>query len=97
MSNFHFSPSYMFPVESEHVGRRATVPEYPASRRLLAKRSWVGPDGVASDQVVMAYLRGNVQAFMSLREAIDKALALASPAANGTAIGDEVDIGLRLN
>ena len=51
---------------------------------LNANRTWAGIDGaVVNDQVVVAYLRGNVQAALSLREAIDKALLLAAPTAEG--------------
>jgi hypothetical protein len=38
-----------------------------------------------NDQVVVAYLRGNVQAAINLREAIDKALLLAAPTQEGKA------------
>jgi hypothetical protein len=34
-----------------------------------------------NEQVVVAYLRGNILAAQSLRDAIDKALLLASPPA----------------
>jgi hypothetical protein len=51
---------------------------------LAANRTWVGPDGAAlNEQVVVAYLRGNVQAALSLRDSIDKALLLAAPAPEG--------------
>jgi hypothetical protein len=52
---------------------------------LSANRTWI-KDGVAmNDQVVVAYLRGNVQAAINLREAIDKALLLAAPTQEGKA------------
>lgn len=50
---------------------------------LSANRTWVGPNGIVNEQVVVAYLRGNVQAALSLRQAIDSALLLAAPAAGG--------------
>ena len=47
---------------------------------LSAGRTWIAEEGKAvSDQVVMAYLRGNIPAFLSLRQAIDNALLLAAP------------------
>ena len=52
---------------------------------LSANRTWIGPEGVMNDQVVTAYLRGNVQAALSLRAAIDNALLLAAPTAEGKA------------
>ena len=52
---------------------------------LAANRTWVGPDGTAmNDQVVVAYLRGNIQAAIGLRKAIDDALLLAAPTTEGT-------------
>jgi hypothetical protein len=51
-----------------------------ASATLSANRTWVDQDGkVVNDQVVVAYLRGNIPAFLSLRQAIDNALLLAAP------------------
>jgi hypothetical protein len=51
---------------------------------LSASRTCVGPDGaVKNDLVVVAYLRGNLQAALSLREAIDKALLLSAPTTQG--------------
>jgi hypothetical protein len=51
---------------------------------LSASRTCVGPDGaVKNDLVVVAYLRGNLQAALSLREAIDKALLLSAPTKQG--------------
>jgi len=45
---------------------------------LAANRTWIGQDGaVANEQVVVAHLRGNVQAALSLRDSLDKALLLA--------------------
>ena len=38
-----------------------------------------------NDQVVTAYLRGNIPAAISLRDAIDKALLLAAPTQEGKA------------
>lgn len=54
---------------------------------LSANRTVVGSDGGAvNDQVVIAYLRGNVPAaIISLRQAIDAALLLAAPAQEGKA------------
>jgi hypothetical protein len=52
---------------------------------LAANRTWVGPDGVMNEQVVVAYLRGNIQAALNLRQAIDRALLLAAPAGEGKA------------
>ena len=53
---------------------------------LSANRTWVGPEGNAmNEQVVIAYLRGNVEAALSLRQAIDKALLLATPTQEGKA------------
>ena len=47
---------------------------------LSATRTYIGPDGTAkNDLVVVAYLRGNIQAAISLRKAIDAALLLATP------------------
>jgi hypothetical protein len=49
---------------------------------LAANRSWIRPDGVVlNEHVVVAYLRGNVQAALGLRDSLDKALLLAAPAA----------------
>jgi hypothetical protein len=51
---------------------------------LAANRTWIGQDGaVLNEQVVVAYLRGNVQAALSLRDSLDKALLLAAPAPEG--------------
>jgi hypothetical protein len=53
---------------------------------LSANRTFVGPDStIANEQVVVAYLRGNVHAAMSLRQAIDSALLLAAPTQEGKA------------
>ena len=47
---------------------------------LSANRTWVGPNSTAmNEQVVVAYLRGNIQAAQSLRAAIESALLLAAP------------------
>jgi len=47
---------------------------------LSANRTYAGPDGVVvNEQTVVAYLRGNVPAALSLRRAIDNALLLAAP------------------
>jgi hypothetical protein len=52
------------------------------SLTLSATRAYIGPDGAArNDFVVVAYLRGNVQAAVNLREAIDAALRQAAPIA----------------
>jgi hypothetical protein len=46
---------------------------------LTAMHAWVtASDGVLNEQVVVAHLRGNVQAAISLRHAIDQALLLAA-------------------
>jgi hypothetical protein len=52
---------------------------------LSANRTFAGPNGIINEQVVVAYLRGNVQAALSLRAAIDNALLLAAPAREGPA------------
>jgi hypothetical protein len=47
---------------------------------LATNRNYAGPDGgVVSEQVVVAYLRGNVPAALNLKQAIDNALLLAAP------------------
>jgi hypothetical protein len=47
---------------------------------LSANRTYAGPDGaIVNEQIVVAYLRGNVPAAISLRQAIDNALLLAAP------------------
>jgi len=49
-----------------------------------ANRTYVGPNGaIVNEQVVVAYLRGNVQAALSLKAAIDGALLLAAPTPEG--------------
>jgi hypothetical protein len=51
---------------------------------LGANRTWIAPNGtVMNEQVVVAYLRGNIQAALTLRKAIDDALLLAAPAQSG--------------
>jgi hypothetical protein len=53
---------------------------------LSAGRTYIGPDGTPkTDHVVVAYLRGNVQAAIGLREAINNALLLAAPTTDGKA------------
>ena len=52
---------------------------------LSANRSWAGPNGIVNEQVVVAYLRGSIQAARRLRRAIDNALLLAAPTAEGKA------------
>lgn len=52
---------------------------------LAANRILVGPHGVVNEQVVTAHLRGNIQAALSLRQAIDGALLLAAPTQEGKA------------
>jgi hypothetical protein len=53
---------------------------------LSAHRTYAGPDGaVVNEQVVVAYLRGNVPATVSLRQALDRALLLAAPTGQGKA------------
>jgi hypothetical protein len=53
---------------------------------LAAGRILVGSDSSpVNDHVVVAYLRGNVQAALSLRKAIDGALLLAAPTQEGKA------------
>jgi hypothetical protein len=51
---------------------------------LSAHRAFTGPDGIISERVVVAYLRGNVPAFLALRQAIDSALLLAAPTAQSS-------------
>jgi hypothetical protein len=51
---------------------------------LSANRTFAGPNGIVNEQVVVAYLRGNVQAALSLRQAIDSALLLAATPAQGS-------------
>ena len=47
---------------------------------LTANRSYAGPDGaIVNEQMVVAYLRGNIPAALSLRKAIDNALLIAAP------------------
>jgi hypothetical protein len=46
---------------------------------LSANRAWIGPKGPTNEQTVVAHMRGNIQAAVSLRNAIDKALLLAAP------------------
>jgi hypothetical protein len=46
---------------------------------LSAFHTWSGPNGIVNEQVAVAHLRGNVQAAMSLRNAIEQALLLAAP------------------
>jgi hypothetical protein len=47
---------------------------------LSANRTYAGPDGaIVNEQIVVAYLRGNIPAALSLRQAIDNALLLAVP------------------
>ena len=53
---------------------------------LTAGRAYPGKDEtIINEQVVVAYLRGNVPAFMSLRQAINDAMLLAAPAQEGKA------------
>jgi hypothetical protein len=52
---------------------------------LAAGRTWVGPNGIVNDHVVVAYLRGNIQAALSLKQALDSALLLAAPTPEGKA------------
>jgi hypothetical protein len=50
------------------------------SLTLAANRTYIGPDGIAkTDHVVVAYLRGNVEAAVTLRQALDAALLMAKP------------------
>ena len=47
---------------------------------LSANRTYAAPDGaIVNEQIVVAYLRGNAPAALSLRQAIDNALLLAAP------------------
>lgn len=47
---------------------------------LTAGRAWIGPDGqVMRDHVVVAYLRGDVKAALSLRQSLEDALLMAAP------------------
>jgi hypothetical protein len=51
---------------------------------LSASRTYVAPGGVImNDHVVVAYLRGSIQAAVSLRDAINNALLLAAPTTEG--------------
>jgi len=51
---------------------------------LAANRACIGKDGaVLNEQVVVAHLRSNVQAALSLRDSLDKALLLAVPKGEG--------------
>ncbi len=51
---------------------------------LSATRTYIGPDGAPkNDLVVVAHLRGTIQAAVSLREAINNALLLATPTTEG--------------
>jgi hypothetical protein len=53
---------------------------------LSANRTYAGKDGVIiNEQVVTAYLRGNIPAFIGLRQAIDNAMLLAAPTGEGKA------------
>jgi hypothetical protein len=53
---------------------------------LSATRTYLGSDGTPkNDLVVVAYLRGNIQAAVSLRAAISNALLLAAPTTEGKA------------
>ena len=53
---------------------------------LSAHRAYAGLDGaIINEQVVVAYLRGNIPAALSLRQAIDNALLLAAPTGEGKA------------
>jgi hypothetical protein len=54
---------------------------------LSAHRVWAEADGIKGEQVVTAYLRGNIQAAISLRDAINKVLLLAAAAGGQTAEG----------
>ena len=47
---------------------------------LPANRTYAGPEGACvNEQIVVAYLRGNISVAFNLRKAIDKALLLAAP------------------
>ena len=48
---------------------------------LAANCTWIRPNGVANEQVVVAYLRGSIQAARNLRKAIDEAQDYRSGAA----------------
>jgi hypothetical protein len=51
---------------------------------LSAIRTYIGADGTPkNDVVVVAYLRGSIQAAVNLREAINNALLLAAPTPEG--------------
>jgi hypothetical protein len=53
---------------------------------LAAHQTLARPDGtVATEQVVVAYLRGSVLAARILRDSIDRALLLAAPTGEGKA------------
>jgi len=52
---------------------------------LSTNRTFTDANGIVNEQVVVvAYLRGNVQAALSLRRAIDNALLLAAPTPEGS-------------
>ena len=47
---------------------------------LSANRTYAGLDGaIVNEQIIVAYLRGNIPAALSLRHALDSALLLAAP------------------
>jgi hypothetical protein len=53
---------------------------------LSANRTYAGLNGaIVNEQVVVAYLRGNIQAALSLKQAIDSAFLLAAPTPEGKA------------
>ena len=53
---------------------------------LAANRATASEGGtVINEQMVVAYLRGNIQAALSLRAAVDSALLLAAPTDQGQA------------
>src|SRR5262245_61927075 len=57
-----------------------------ANITLCANRTYVGANGaIVNERVVVAYLRGNVQAALSLKAAIDRVLLLAAPTPEGKA------------
>ena len=51
---------------------------------LSATRTWAGPEGVVSEQVVMAYLRGNIRAALNLRGLSGQGIAFGGSSAGGS-------------
>src|SRR5262245_54295866 len=63
---------------------RIWFPEWSCEHHLVRQQNLCWPNGaIVNEQVVVAYLRGNVQAAQSLKAAIDGALLLAAPTPEG--------------